>query len=67
MVIDTDRVNTYYDVYNIAQKLGYTNLGIHPWWRLSYHQNNYLIYGDISVDDYIILATFLAKGDEVRY
>jgi hypothetical protein len=67
MAIDTDRVNTCYDVYGIAQKLGYTDPGIHPRRRLSHHRDEYLIYGGISVDDYAILATFPAGGDEVRY
>jgi hypothetical protein len=37
VAIDTGRVNTCYDAYGIAQKLGYTDPGINPRRRLSYH------------------------------
>jgi hypothetical protein len=67
VAIDTGRVKTYYDAYGIAQNLGYTDPGIHPRQRLSHHRDEYLIYGGISADDYAILATFPAGGDEVRY
>jgi hypothetical protein len=60
VAIDTDRVNTCYDAYGIAQRLGYTDSGIHRRRRLSNHRDEYLIYGSISADDYAILATFPA-------
>jgi hypothetical protein len=65
VAIDTDRVHTCYDAYDMAQRLGYTDSGIHPRRRLSNHRDEYLIYGGISADDYAILAIFPAGGNEV--
>jgi hypothetical protein len=50
VAIDTDRVNTCYDAYGMAQRLGCTDSGIHPQRRLSNHWDEYLMYGGISAD-----------------
>jgi hypothetical protein len=50
VAIDTDRVNTCNDAYGMAQRLGYTDSGIHPRRRLSNYRDEYLIYGGISAD-----------------
>jgi hypothetical protein len=50
VAIDPDRVNTCYDAYGMAQRLEYTDSGIHPRRRPSNHRDEYLMYGGISAD-----------------